>query len=101
MVCDRNPSMRLLIVGGTLDVPTVHLSREYFQMVCQLPKQLGIAERVVWTGPFSWDSDAGSRYLHAGDLCVLPFDYGVTLNNSSLADSRPDRTHKASPRQSI
>ena len=85
MVCDRNPSMRLLIVGGTLDVPTVRASREYFQMVCQLPKQLGIVERVVWTGPFSWDSDAGSRYLHAGDLCVLPFDYGVTLNNSSLA----------------
>ncbi len=85
MVCDRHPGMRLLIVGGSLDVPTGPISRDYFQTVRQLPEELGIAERVVWTGHFTWDSDAGSRYLHAGDLCVLPFHYGVTLNNSSLA----------------
>jgi hypothetical protein len=27
----------------------------------------------------------GSRYLYAGDACVLPLDWGLTLNNSSLA----------------
>ncbi|MEX0829694.1 MAG: FkbM family methyltransferase, partial [Nitrospirales bacterium] len=57
----------------------------YFQLVRQLPETLGIADRVIWTGHFNWDSDIGSRYLYAGDACILPFDYGVTLNNSSLA----------------
>jgi FkbM family methyltransferase len=86
IVCDRHPNMRLLIVGGSLDFPTGPIScSDYFHMVRQLPEKLGIAERVIWTGHFNWDSDAGSRYLHAGDLCVLPFDFGVTLNNSSLA----------------
>ena len=54
-------------------------------MVHRLAETLGIADKVTWTGYFNWDSDAGSRYLRAGDACVLPFDYGVTLNNSSLA----------------
>ena len=92
-LCDRDPKMRLLIVGGSLDVigwssdvsKGPISGRDYLQMVRQLTDQLGIAERVTWTGHFTWDSDAGSRYLRAGDLCVLPFDYGVTLNNSSLA----------------
>jgi polysaccharide biosynthesis protein PslF len=88
IACRRNPNLRLVLVGGRLDFPTGQESiscKDYFQMVRQLPEELGIAERVTWTGNFSWDSDIGSRYLYAGDLCVLPFDYGVTLNNSSLA----------------
>ena len=86
IVCRRNVNMRLVLVGGSLEFPTGRISsNDYFQMVRQLPEKLGIAERVTWTGHFDWDSDVGSRYLHAGDACVLPFDYGVTLNNSSLA----------------
>jgi len=86
IVCRRNTTMRLILVGGSLDIPNHPIScRDYFQMVRQLPETLGIAERVIWTGHFNWDSDVGSRYLHAGDVCILPFDYGVTLNNSSLA----------------
>ena len=86
IVCRRNTTMRLILVGGSLDFPTHPIScRDYFQLVRQLPETLGIAERVIWTGHFNWDSDIGSRYLYAGDACILPFDYGVTLNNSSLA----------------
>jgi FkbM family methyltransferase len=86
IVADRHPTMRLVIVGGNLEVPPgSSRCREYFKMVHELPEKLGIADRVTWTGHFDWDSDAGSLYLHAGDLCILPFDYGVTLNNSSLA----------------
>jgi FkbM family methyltransferase len=86
IVCRQNPNMRLVIVGGSLEFPTEPIScSDYFKMVRQLPEILGVAERVTWTGHFKWDSDTGSRYLHAGDACILPFDYGVTLNNSSLA----------------
>jgi polysaccharide biosynthesis protein PslF len=86
IVCRQKSDMRLILVGGPLDFPTGPIScSDYFQMVRQLPEKLGIADRVTWTGHFNWDSDIGSRYLHASDACVLPFDYGVTLNNSSLA----------------
>jgi len=86
ILCRRNEDMRLVLVGGDLDLEIPNWScSEYFQMVRQLPETLGIADRVTRTGHFSWDSDEGSRYLHAGDVCVLPLDYGVTLNNSSLA----------------
>jgi FkbM family methyltransferase len=85
LISGRNPTMRLVIVGGALEVPTPSTAGAYYRMVRALPEKLGIVERVTWTGHFDWDSDAGSLYLHAADLCVLPFDYGVTLNNSSLA----------------
>jgi len=87
-VCHQDSNVRLVLVGGSLDVPTSRTemnSVDYFQMVRRLPEELNIADRVTWTGRFEWDSDTGSRYLYAGDACVLPFDYGVTLNNSSLA----------------
>jgi polysaccharide biosynthesis protein PslF len=84
ILCRRNENIRLILVGGSLEIPN-HSCSDYFQMVQRLPEKLGIADKVTWTGSFNWDSDEGSRYLYAGDACVLPFDYGVTLNNSSLA----------------
>lgn len=84
LVCRQHENLRLVLVGGNLERPH-HPCSHYFQMVHRLPETLGIADKVTWTGYFNWDSDAGSRYLRAGDACVLPFDYGVTLNNSSLA----------------
>jgi len=84
IVCRRNENMRLILVGGSLEIPH-NSGNNYVQMVQRLSENLGIADKVTWTGHFSWDSDEGSRYLHAGDVCVLPFDNGVSLNNSSLA----------------
>lgn len=82
----RNPDLRLVLVGGVLDVPTDGMnSNDYFRMVQRLSDVLGVADQVSWTGGFAWDSEAGSFYLHAADACVLPMDWGVTLNNSSLA----------------
>jgi FkbM family methyltransferase len=86
IACQRNANLRLVLVGGCLEFPTEPIScSDYFRMVQQLPERLNISERVTWTGNFNWDSEEGSEYLHAGDACVLPLDYGVTLNNSSLA----------------
>ncbi len=85
-VSRRDKTVRLVLVGGKLEI----LDRrqecaDYFDMLHRLTDELGLADRVTWTGHFNWDDDAGSQYLHGGDVCVLPFDYGVTLNNSSLA----------------
>ena len=80
------PNARLALVGGYLDVPFGRIkSKDYYRMVRALPEKLGISDRVIWTGGFDWDSEAGSQYLFAGDACVLPLDWGITLNNSSLA----------------
>ena len=84
IVSQRNCNARLALVGGNLEIPD-RKSNDYFQMVHRLPGILGISDKVIWTGNFNWDSDDGSRYLYAADACVLPFDYGVTLNSSSLA----------------
>ena len=80
------PSARLVLVGGDLEVPFGRMtSGNYARMVRSLPDKLGLGDSVIWTGGFDWDSDAGSQYLFAGDACVLPLDWGITLNNSALA----------------
>jgi len=48
-------------------------------------EQLGLAEKVIWTGGYPSGSQDPSIYLRAADVCVLPMDRGISLNNSSLA----------------
>jgi len=73
---------RLVFIGGRSD------SREgssYAAEIVALCRELRVDGQVTWTGEYSWDSDEGSLYLRAADLCVLPFDDGVMLNRSSFA----------------
>jgi FkbM family methyltransferase len=80
------PSARLVLVGGDLEVPFGRMrSGNYARMVRSLPDKLDLGDSVIWTGGFDWESDAGSQYLFAADACVLPLDWGITLNNSALA----------------
>lgn len=74
LVRERRSDVRLAIIGGFHDQPTHDLA-----------VQLGIDDKVVWTGEYDWDSDEASVYLRAADACVFPFDVGVRLNNSSFA----------------
>jgi glycosyltransferase involved in cell wall biosynthesis len=53
----------------------------------RLSSELGIEKQVMWTGTFSAETDEASTYLRAADLCVLPFDTGVKLNNSSFSSA--------------
>ena len=81
--------VRLVIVGGI----TQHLFSRDFAVKCQsyeeqikaLAVELGVAEQVVWTGHCPSTEDQGSIYLRSADVCVLPFDQGVYLNNSSFS----------------
>jgi glycosyltransferase involved in cell wall biosynthesis len=74
----RRP-VRLILIGGVLKGPS------YYQKIQAMPKELGIENKVIWTGEYAWDSEEASRCLRAADICVLPYDKGVCIHNSSLA----------------
>lgn len=67
---------RLLIIGNPYDMA-------YFDNLRQLSNRSGAAERTFWLG--YCEDELASLYLHAADICVLPFKLGVQLNNSSFA----------------
>lgn len=82
-VASRHPKARLAIIGGAdLNWFGPGWSPDFLH---DQARTLGVADKVVWTGEYPWDSDLGSAYLRAADVAVLPFDYGVDLNNSSFA----------------
>ena len=84
LVRSRGESARLVIAGG---VPA-HLYEErlsYLKELEELAAALGLENELVWTGHCDWDGDEASLYLHAADVCVLPFDDGVSMNNSTFA----------------
>jgi glycosyltransferase involved in cell wall biosynthesis len=72
---------RLLMVGGKVGAsdPTNHA---YLERVEQLTADLGIADRVLWTGFTA--SDQVSANLLAADCAVLPYREGATLRHGSL-----------------
>jgi glycosyltransferase involved in cell wall biosynthesis len=93
-------NLRLALVGGILaesfqpGTPGQHGQdgqddlrppTHYAEELRKLANQLGIADRVKWVSGFGHDSEVPSLCLRAADLCVLPFDGGVKLNNSSFA----------------
>jgi glycosyltransferase involved in cell wall biosynthesis len=80
MVSRDRDNTKLVVVGGTLQGFS-----SYAEEVYKLPEQMGIADRVAWTGQYSWDSDRASTYLRAADLFILPIEIGVQMNNSSFA----------------
>jgi glycosyltransferase involved in cell wall biosynthesis len=85
IVAQRRSNLRLLIAGGTPDEKSHRGVTQYAVDLRNVVNELGIGDRVAWSGPYPWDSDIGSSYLRAADLCVLPFDRGVLLNNSSFS----------------
>jgi glycosyltransferase involved in cell wall biosynthesis len=78
--------VRLAIIGGSLDREFPERPN-YLQAMQSLATDLGIDRHVVWTGEYRWDDDQASVYLRGADACVLPFESGVRLNNSSLSSA--------------
>lgn len=83
-VSRRYPQARLVLVGGVIAREFPGRPR-FAEEMRELPKQLGIDEKVIWTGEYETDSDEASRYLYAVDACVFAHDLGVAMNNSSFA----------------
>jgi glycosyltransferase involved in cell wall biosynthesis len=80
----RRDDTRLVLVGGLLtgDDPEHPGYKDY---LLSLATDLGIADRITWTGAYDWDSFDASFYLRAADAFVLPIDTGAQLNNSSFS----------------
>jgi glycosyltransferase involved in cell wall biosynthesis len=82
----RNKPVRLLIVGGENEVMLSTWRRQsYSRDLIEMAAQLSVADRIFWTGDCPFDGDRASRYLRLADACVLPFDDGVKLHNSSFS----------------
>jgi glycosyltransferase involved in cell wall biosynthesis len=85
-LADERPGVRLALIGGSLarefpDQPN------YLEGLQALAAELGIEPRLIWTGEYGWKDDLASTYLRAADACVLPFETGVKLNNSSFSSA--------------
>lgn len=85
-VTARKNNVRLVMIGGPIAAQSDNPS-SYVQDIHAFSKTLEIDHRVTWTGSYAWDKDDASAYLRAADVCVLPFNTGVHLNNSSFASS--------------
>lgn len=84
IVRSRTKNVRLLFIGGINDL-NVGADAAYFNNMRELSHKLNVDDQITWTGEFRPDSDEGSTYLYASDICVLPFVCGIQMNNSSLA----------------
>ena len=82
MLSLQRANVRLMMVGGDIELKN-HAS--YIQDIHRMPKEMSIDDKVKWTGGYAWDSDEGSGYLRAADICVLPLDGGISLHHSSFA----------------
>lgn len=81
----EQPNLRLAVVGGINDLLLRQTNRpHYVDELRSLVRQLGIDDRVVWSGYYPAGSAYPSFCLRAADVCVLPYDAGVFLNNSSF-----------------
>ena len=73
------PHMRLLIIGGAAtNAEDIAYKHELEQLIAQL----GVGERVLWTGYVS-DGQV-SEYLQSADLAALPFLDGASYRRGSL-----------------
>jgi glycosyltransferase involved in cell wall biosynthesis len=88
-VTARHHEARLLVIGGfiqhTFDPAFASESRSYETGVRELAANLDVEKKIIWAGHCPSTEPEGGRYLRACDACVLPFDRGVLLNNSSFA----------------
>jgi glycosyltransferase involved in cell wall biosynthesis len=82
---------RLLIVGGAIEhargatTDKSDASQRYLRAMRELTGKLDLGQSVHWVGHCPPETDAGSLWIRASDACILPFAYGIHLNNSSFA----------------
>ncbi|MBX9879504.1 MAG: glycosyltransferase family 4 protein [Candidatus Obscuribacterales bacterium] len=85
LAAQKNDDIKLIVVGGSPEMLLKNVGRDaYAQEMRDLADKLGIANKITWTGNFDFDSEVPSLYLRAADFGVMPWDWGVHLNNSSF-----------------
>jgi polysaccharide biosynthesis protein PslF len=81
LLVNRERDVRLVMIGGR-DHDSNAEDRRCQQRVDALIGELGLCERVIWTG-FT-DSAEVSGHLLSADICVLPFRDGATFQRGTL-----------------
>ena len=85
LVAARRTGVRLVVTGGSNEVMLRQCGRpHYAEELREMTRRLGIEDLVIWTGYCGNDTDEISVYFRSADVCVLPFDAGVYLNNSTF-----------------
>jgi glycosyltransferase involved in cell wall biosynthesis len=74
-------NLRLMITGGSRAAP----GHSFVEELRDSARRLGVDDKLIWTGGYDWGSDEPSHCLRAADVCVLPFDDGVSVHNTSFA----------------
>lgn len=82
---NRDPA--LVLIGGPPEQLVLDRAGRpnYVQELHELAKKLGIADCIVWAGYSETGSTRPSELLRVSDFCVLPFDDGLMMNNSSFS----------------
>jgi glycosyltransferase involved in cell wall biosynthesis len=84
LVAKRRQDCKLALIGRLVENP-ISGGGTYADQIRKLIAQSGCEDRILVTGGYEADSDEGSAFLRASDICVLPLDGGIQLNNSSLS----------------
>lgn len=81
--------VRGLLIGGYMSAERFYwtVDASYEERLARVLRAHDAESFITLTGEYDWDSTAGSEYLCASDLVVLPLHAGVSLSNSSLAAS--------------
>jgi len=77
-------TLRPVIIGGTLE-GNAENGADYVESLRQIARGLSLENACIWTGPYASGSLDASQWLGACDLAALPFQTGISLNNSSVA----------------
>ncbi len=82
LLTSKSENAKLIFIGGMLGLPTeAGVTARTHERICEL----GLGDRVIWSGDFESGSTEASTLLHALDVVALPFDIGAQLSNSSAS----------------
>lgn len=85
---EKNRQVALIVIGGSPEMRVLDQRCQkpnYIEELESSTSALAIKDRVRWIGYSPANSERPSKLLRACDICVLPFDSGVMLHNSSFA----------------
>jgi len=77
----RGLSVKLLMIGGQVGDSDL-TNRTYLERVKALGQELGVTDRVLWTGYMPPERVSASFW--AADVCVLPYKDGVSYRRGTL-----------------
>jgi glycosyltransferase involved in cell wall biosynthesis len=80
-VADQVPTAKLLMIGEQVGASDAS-NRQYLLEVEQLMAELGLTDRVIWTG--HQPAATVSADLHACDLLLMPYVDGASLRRGTL-----------------